>query len=112
MRFALVACGALALAGCQTVSTTPPVAAVPASAVDVKIAQVSKELADQCALLKTGIILARAFVDKERVQKTLVVAEAARSEFCAAPPTDVVSAIQTVAAMALAVNRALKEQPL
>lgn len=110
MKWAVMA-GALTLAGCQTVApSTPP--AVPASAVDQKIAEVSKELADQCALLRTGIVLARAFVDKDKAQKVLAVAEAARAQFCAAPPVDTATAIQTVAAMAIAVNQALKEQPL
>ena len=104
---------ALLLAGCQTTTTavtTDPALPPPSAPIDKKIANISEELAKQCALLATGIVLAQTFIDKPEVKKQLKVAEAARAAFCAAPPTDVNTAISTVAAMAIAINLSLREQ--
>lgn len=111
MKPMLVAGLALSLAGCQTVKQAlDPSLPPPTVPIDQKIAKISEELAKQCALLQTGIVLAGTFTKSEELKKTLIVAEAARAQFCAAPPSDVNSAISTVAAMAIAVNLTLREQ--
>lgn len=109
MKMLIVAGVALALAGCQTVKVSlDPSVPPPQAPIDQKIAKISEELAKQCALLATGIVLVQTF--KPDLKEQLKLAEAARSAFCAKPPTDVNTAIATVAAMAIAVNTALQEK--
>lgn len=110
MRLVIVAALAVLLAACQTVK--PTALAVPspeATKVDQKIAAVSKTLAKQCALLAIAISAGQAFSSNPKVDEALVAAEGARQAFCAHPPTDTASAIQTVADMAIAVNAALAQ---
>jgi hypothetical protein len=108
---AILASGVLlALTACTTTQTAAPInPAVPAGAkVDEKIAMVSAELAKQCTLLAVGLMTAKSFVEDEKGLKAIDAAEEARKEFCLAPPTDVNTAILTVAKMAIAVNESLK----
>lgn len=109
MRLIAIAGLAFALAGCQSMKDAlDPSLPPPTAPIDAKIAKVSEELAKQCALLATGIVLADTFTSKPEIEKTLKIAEAARASFCAAPPTDVNTAIATVASMAIAINVALR----
>jgi hypothetical protein len=109
----MIAAGAmLALTACQTTQTAAPIApnVPPAAKVDDKIAAVSAELAKQCMLLAIGLMTAKSFVTDEKGIKAIDAAEEARKEFCLAPPTDLNTAILTVAKMAIAVNASLKPQ--
>lgn len=96
----IVLVAGLALAGCQVKPS--PVATVPQAPVDAKIAAVSQELAQYCATAQMGIVLVRALnlSNKPEVRKSLAAAEAARAAFCASPPTDTVTAIGVMAAIA------------
>lgn len=88
----------------QKPATTVPTAAP----IDQKIAKVSQELAQQCATLATVITLAEIYNTKPEVDKALAAGEAARKAFCANPPSDVNTAIASVADIAIAISTELR----
>ena len=90
---------ALTLAACQT----PKPAAPAPSATDQKIAELSAKLAKQCNLVAVGIALGATLNTNPKLDRALASAEAARKSFCAAPPSDINTAIATLADMAQAV---------
>lgn len=108
MRNILTAlCLSLALSSCVSQGGG---SVVVATTVDAKIAAASEKLAKECTLLAIAIESGRLFTNSAKVQRALDVAEAGRATFCASPPTNVNSAIVTVANMAVAVNVALAQK--
>lgn len=90
----------LALTACQTMK--PPVDPAP-SPTDQKIAELSTRLAKQCNTVAVAIALGAAFNTNPKLDKAITTAEAARKAFCAAPPSDINTAIATLADMAQAI---------
>lgn len=107
MRKILVLACALVLGGCVTQSGGTVVVA---TTVDTKIAAASAKLAKECTLLAIAIESGRLFSNSSKLQKALDAAEGARGAFCSAPPTDVNSAIATVARVAISINTALAQK--
>lgn len=108
MRVVLALLAAVVLAACnQTKPDTS--AATPVAPIDAKIAKVSQDLAKNCALLSTGIVLAQAFNKSQKLTPVLASAKLAQEDFCAHPPTDTATAIQLVAQAAVDISNALKE---
>lgn len=104
---------ALALAGCQTLGANAPSPTTGATqaSLDEKVAAASKELAKQCFLLEVGISVGQSVTTNAKALKALAVAEKARADFCAAPPTDVTTAAVYVGKIVVQVADALKKQP-
>lgn len=88
---------ALGLVGCSTTG-----------AVNGSIAQGSASLARQCGTVQVLINTASRYAKKPKVVKALAAAEAARSAFCMAPPTDEQTAILTLGTVILSVQAALQ----
>lgn len=101
-KFLLIPVLALTLAACQT-KAPAPVPAPGASATDQKIAELSTKLAKQCNTVAVAIALGAAFNTNPKLDKAITTAEAARKAFCAAPPSDINTAIATLADMAQAI---------
>jgi hypothetical protein len=99
----------LALAACQSTGASYPPGASPATSVDVKIAEASKKLAQQCYLLKVGIMTATTFVHDEKVTAAIAVATPAVNRFCDTPPQNVADATAQVALLVNDLNRALSK---
>lgn len=83
---ALVALGALALAGCQTL--------------DTRIAEVSDRLAARCADLKAAVIVVDLFAP-EKLRTAVAQGEAMLNTVCAKPP-------RSAADLAIAVGETIK----
>lgn len=85
---ALVALGALALAGCQT------------TAIDNRIAEISDRLAARCVELKTSVLAVDLFAP-EKVRAAVRQGEVVLDHFCAKPP-------RTAAELANAIGETLQ----
>lgn len=98
---ALVALGALALAGCQTSQTSATgwgnIAAgvgqvIGETKYDAKVAKASQQLAQYCGALQAVAVGATIFAP-EKQQKIAAQAAAAVSSVCSEPPTNVATAL-------------------
>jgi hypothetical protein len=72
------------------------------------IAQTSAQLERQCSTVAVVISTAQRYAHKPKVLRALAAAEAARSAFCLAPPTDQATAVLTLGTVILNVKMALK----
>ncbi|TCR68199.1 hypothetical protein [Bosea sp. BK604] len=101
---ALVALGALALAGCQSINNPGAWGQIAAgvgaivgeTTIDPKIEKVSAKLAEQCATVQTAA-LAVDLLSPSKVQQAAQDARIAVATFCAAPPRDVSEALVALA---------------
>lgn len=101
---------ALALAGCQSVAVPPPIlgAAAPASKADAAVAKTSAELARYCGLTRAALAAVGLFASP-KMQEAAAYASAVVGTVCAAPPSDVRGAIDTVGRAYSAVRAASAE---
>lgn len=111
---ALVALGALALAGCQTSQTsatgwgqiaTGVGAIVGETKIDPQIEKISAKLATYCGEVQTAA-LAVGLLAPEKAQQAAKDARIVVATFCASPPNSVATAITSLAAAYAAIEAA------
>jgi predicted small secreted protein len=111
---ALVALGALALAGCQTSQTTSTGwgqiatgvgAVIGETKIDPKIEKVSAKLAGYCAEAQTAALAVDLFAP-EKLQEAASAGRITVATFCAAPPKSVAEALVALAHAIAAIEAA------
>ncbi len=112
LKLCLVMALGAALTACQSASASYPAGTLPpVTKTDAQVAKVSAEVAKYCTLVGVAVLTAQSFATTEKVKTALAGAEAARAQFCLAPPADVNAAIATLAAMLIQVNSTIRQAP-